>query len=64
MITATHLEDTQMPTLSYTLMLPFMLVVMISVMFEMGNALDEFDLERFVVWVGIASVISALPIML
>lgn len=50
-----------MPTLSYTLILPFLLVAMISVMFEISHALDEFDLERFVLWVGVASAISALP---
>ncbi|MBW4418023.1 MAG: hypothetical protein KME13_02195 [Myxacorys californica WJT36-NPBG1] len=53
-----------MPTLSYTLILPCVLVAMISVMFEIRNALDEFDLERFVLWVWIASAISALPIVL
>ncbi|NDJ19793.1 hypothetical protein [Myxacorys almedinensis] len=53
-----------MPILSYALILPFVLVALMSVMVEIKTALDDFDLERFVLWVGVASAISALPLVL
>lgn len=51
-------------TFSYTLMLPLMFVAMIGAMFEMDDALGEADVERFLIWIGVAAIIAGLPLVL
>lgn len=51
-------------TFSYTLMLPFILVAMISAIFEMDHALSEADIERFLIWIGVAAITAGLPVVL
>jgi hypothetical protein len=51
-------------TFSYTLLLPFMLVAMIGAIFEMDDALGEADVERFLVWIGVAAIVAGLPLVL
>ncbi|MBD2214049.1 hypothetical protein H6G27_29910 [Nostoc linckia FACHB-104] len=39
------------------------LTVLILIFNEMSVALDEFDIERFSLWTGIAAVIAGLPVI-
>ncbi|BAZ12480.1 hypothetical protein NIES4071_43110 [Calothrix sp. NIES-4071] len=53
-----------MTILEYTSVLMSLLIVLLGAMTQMSVALDEADIERFFVWIGIASVIASLPVIL
>lgn len=53
-----------MVLLTYGLMFCLLLVSLIVAIARMSVALDEADLERFVIWTCIASVIACVPMTL
>lgn len=53
-----------MTVLNSILVLALLLLGLIGALFRMGAALDEFDLERFVMWTCIASIIAGMPLAL
>ncbi|BAZ36786.1 hypothetical protein NIES4101_27060 (plasmid) [Calothrix sp. NIES-4101] len=48
-------------TIQYTMAYLFLLVAIFWAMTQMSIALEESDMEKFVIWTGIASVIACLP---
>jgi hypothetical protein len=39
----------------------FMLIAIVEAIIQMQVALEEADIEKFVIWTGIASIIASLP---
>jgi hypothetical protein len=48
-------------TIQYIAGFVFLLVAIFNAMAQMSIALEESDVEKFIIWTGIASAISILP---
>lgn len=48
----------------YVLVLSFLLGAMMASFFQMGYALDDYDIERFSMWTLVATVLATLPSVL
>jgi PhoPQ-activated pathogenicity-related protein len=48
-------------SIQYITVFIFLLVAIFKAMTQMSIALEEWDIEKFVIWTGIASVIACLP---
>lgn len=48
-------------SMQYMTVFLFLLLAIVKVMTQMSIALEEADIEKFVIWTGIASVLASLP---
>lgn len=48
-------------TIQYITVFVFLLIAIFNAMAQMSIALEEANIEKFVIWTGIASVIAILP---
>ena len=48
-------------TIQYIIVFIFLLIAISKAMTQMSIALEESNIEKFVIWTGIASVIACLP---
>jgi hypothetical protein len=49
-------------TIQYIIVFVFLLIAIFKAMTQMSIALEESDIEKFIIWTGIASILASLPI--